>query len=320
MSRPLSSPYSVELGYSFNITLANNLMYWRNAVLHQDMDCGIIVDGSEGAGKSVFGLQIAKFLDIDRQVDLDKQVCYFPKQFKEAVLSLKKGKAIVWDEARRGLNRRRSISEGNLTITDMLAECRQHNLFLIIIMPSFYDMDLNVAVWRTRILIHVWYNMDPTNVDRPLKRGYFRMYNEEGKKLLYTNKMSRQRYEYPHMPNHSFDATFAHYYVVDEAEYRKRKREAEQVYRGETKQELVDPEELKKQHVGRLFEFLRRNRWLKYGATLAVAKFYNVHETTLSTWARDSVTDAKESEEPISHNGSTHNTIVEKGDIENVVR
>lgn len=231
MSYPLTAPQSIAIGFSFNKNLASNLTYWRNAVLNQDMDCGIVVDGPEGSGKSVFGFQVAKFMDREHTIDLDKQVCYYPEQFKEAVMSLPKGKAIIWDEARRGLNRRRSFSEHNLSITDMLAECRQHNLFLIIIMPSFYDMDMYAAVWRTRILLHVNYKFDANDIDTPLRRGFFRFYTEEGKKRLFCNPDLRKQYEYPFLKNECFDGTFPHHYVVAEGEYRKRKREAEEVYR-----------------------------------------------------------------------------------------
>jgi ribosomal protein L37AE/L43A len=230
MGAKLTAEFSKQLGFSFNTRLGKNLSMLKNAVMNQDFDAVILVDGAEGAGKSVFGLQIAYFLDKDNSIDLDTQVCWYPEQVKEAILSLEKGKAIVWDEARRGLNRRRSTQQVNLEMTDLFAECRQHNLFLIVIMPTFYDMDMNIAVWRSRALIHVWFEWDKDNPEKPLKRGFFRFYNELGKKGLYVNKFSRQSYNYPHLPNKSFDATFVKHYVVDEVEYRRRKRESEEKY------------------------------------------------------------------------------------------
>ena len=121
--RPLSSKYSVKLGFSFDLYLGNNLLPYKKAVLNQDFDCACIVDGKEGSGKSVLAQQIATFLDKDHHLDVDKQICFTPKNFMDAVQSLEKGKAIVWDEARRGVNRRRSTQDVNLSITDMLAEC-----------------------------------------------------------------------------------------------------------------------------------------------------------------------------------------------------
>lgn len=228
--RPLTAKYSVELGYSFNTLLGDNLTWWKNAVMNQDMDFVILVDGNEGSGKSVLAMQIAQFLDIDGIIDINTQLCFYPEEVKKAILNLKKFKAIVWDEARRGLNRRRSTEKVNIEMTDLFAECRQHNLFLVVVMPSFYDMDMNLAVWRSRALVHVWYDWNHQDIDKPLRRGYFRFYSEQGKKKLYCDRLLRRMYKYPLLRGDCFDATFTNYYVVDEEQYRMKKRKAENKY------------------------------------------------------------------------------------------
>lgn len=227
--RPLSTEESLMMGFSFNKRLARNLERLRAAVLSQDFDCIILIDGKEGGGKSVLAQHVAAFLDITRRID-QEQIVFTPEQFTEKVLNSEKGKAIIWDEARGGLNRRKSMDDVNIQITDMLAEIRQRNLFIIIVMPSFYDMDMNVAVWRSRALIHIWYDWESGDARKPLRRGFFRFYNEEGKKKLYTDKLTRMRYAYPYLKNHCFDATFPNHYCVDEEEYRKRKADALRSY------------------------------------------------------------------------------------------
>jgi len=241
--RPLSAPQSLEVGFSINKNLVANLDPYKFATMNQDYDCAIIIDGAEGAGKSVLAQQVATWLDKDHYLDIDTQICFTPEDFMKAVQSLDKGKAIVWDEARRGVNRRRSMDTVNLDITDMLAECRQNNLFMVIVMPTFYDMDMNVAIWRTRLLLHVYTDWeDEKGHDRPLKRGFFRYYSYSGKKLLYTNKMCRQRYDYPFLKNDSFEATFPHVYCVKEQEYREKKRASEQYYRKKQKTRKICPD------------------------------------------------------------------------------
>lgn len=218
-------------------------MILRGAVLHQDFDACILVDGNEGGGKSVLGMQIAYALDVEHKIDIDLQICYAPEHFKKAVMTLKPGKAIVWDEARRGVNRRRSMGSVNLEITDLLAECRQHNLFLIVIMPTFYDMDMNVAVWRSRALIHVYYTWN-TEADEKnrLQRGFFRFYSEKGKKELFTNAYNRRGYRYPLLPGASFEGSFINHYVVDQKDYRERKRKSEEVFRNKVADKHRCPE------------------------------------------------------------------------------
>lgn len=271
--RPLSSEFSVQLGFSFDRSLGRNMMPFKVATLHQDFDYGILVDGPEGSGKSVFAQQIACFLDKDNRIDLDKQICFTPDEVKKAITTLEKGKAIVWDEARRGLNRRRSTQEINLEITDLLAECRQNNLFLVVVMPSFYDMDMNVAVWRTRALVHVWYELDLERLkyNEPLVRGFFRFYNEQGKKNLYTNKILRQRYEYPYLRDQSFEGRFPHHYVVDENKYRAKKRKSEEDYRKKHSQpdmELIGQVLVKLEDAGVLVDGWAAKTATLFGASL----------------------------------------------------
>lgn len=263
MSRPLSSPYSVELGFSFDKWLGSNLELWRNAVLHQDIDCFILVDGKEGSGKSVHALQIAHFLDVDRNIDLDKQVCFTPEEVKQAITTLPKFKAIVYDEAKRGLNRRRSTENTNLELTELFAECRQNNLFLVVVLPAFHDLDMNVAVFRSRVLIHVYYKWDTVNREKPLVRGFARFYNEEAKKYIYTNKSIRQQYKHPRHKD-SFDYRFPHFYTVDEELYRKKKKEAVSDYNKQQKQKTVDG----------AIEHLKSKNLLKSGAIKEVAEGY----------------------------------------------
>jgi len=234
MSRPLSSKYSVELGFSFDKWLGSNLEFWRNAVINQDIDCFVIVDGKEGSGKSVHALQVAHFLDVDRNIDINKQVCFTPEEVKKAINTLPKFKAIVYDEAKRGLNRRRSTENVNIELTEMFAECRQNNLFLIVVLPAFHDLDMNIAVFRSRVLINVYYKWDTGNREQPLLRGFARFYNEDAKKFIYCNKAIRQQYKHPRHKD-SFDYRFPHFYCVDEDEYRARKKKAVLDYTKKTK-------------------------------------------------------------------------------------
>jgi hypothetical protein len=285
----LSAKYSLEMGFSFHTHLGENLSIWKKAVLNQDIDCAVIIDGKEGAGKSVFALQIAAFLDKEHNLDPFKQICWTPDAFVQAVGTLEKGKAIVWDESRRGLNRRRSGQEVNLKITDMLAECRQHNLFLVIVMPSFYDMDMNVAVWRTRILIHVNYHWDLTNEENPLVRGDFRFYNENGKLKLYTNPDLRKQYAYPYLPNDSFDGTFVRHYPVDEKLYKKLKRDSDLALNTAKKnpEESVEVGKARRNERGKILSLLSDSEKLRPGYRDVLAQAYGIGPDGVSWWVKE---------------------------------
>lgn len=223
----LKTDFSKALGFAFDSTLGNNLSILRHATINQDFDCVGVIDGNEGGGKSLFAQQIGRFLDVDHEITAD-QIVFNAKQFKESINKLKKFKVIIWDEAIMGLYNRRSMSDDNIGIIEILAQCRQRNLFLLLILPSYYSLDRYAAVHRSRFLIHVKYFFKPDPEDtHPLVRGFFRFYNEEGKKRLYTNEYLRKTMSYPGLSGCYFDGRFSNTgYLVDREAYLAKKNEA----------------------------------------------------------------------------------------------
>jgi hypothetical protein len=108
------------------------------------------------------------------------------------------------------------MSDINKTLVSMLAEIRQKNLFVFIVMPTFFDLDKYAAIWRSRGLIHVY-------TDKGYGRGYFSYYNKDRKKNLYI--IGKKFYDYKR-PRPNFRGRFTNYYTVDEVEYRQKKLKA----------------------------------------------------------------------------------------------
>jgi hypothetical protein len=169
------------------------------------------VDGPEGSGKSVFTMQAAYY--VDPTFDVNK-VVFTPKAFREAIINSKPYQAVVYDEAYTGLSSRATMSLINRTLISMLAEIRQKNLFVFVVMPTFFDLDRYVALWRSRALIHVYFGSD-------FQRGYFAFYNSDKKKDLYIQ--GKKFYSYSN-PRPNFIGRFTNFYTIDESEYRLKKK------------------------------------------------------------------------------------------------
>ena len=180
-------------------------------VIKDDWDMVFIYDGMEGSGKSVKAMQDAFYCDPD--LNLLDRYAFTPTEFKRAVLSAKKYQAVVYDEAHSGLNARAAMTTINRTLVSMLTEIRQKNLFVFVILPTFFDLDRYVALWRSRALIHIY-------TAQNMQRGYFSFYNANNKKMLYIK--GKKLYKYGvQKPN--FIGRFSSHYPLDEAEYRRRK-------------------------------------------------------------------------------------------------
>lgn len=183
--------------------------------VHKNWDMCFIVSGVEGAGKSTFAFQIAHYLS-DGKFDLE-HICMSPQDFMEKITRkdfLMPGDALVLDEGFM-INSRASMTTLNREFLGILAECRQKQLFLIIICPNYFDLDKNISLWRSKGLFFI----DHAN----MKRGYFKFWNTHKKKLLYLK--GKQFYNY-NVVKHSFRGTFPKFMPVDEVAYKKIKMEA----------------------------------------------------------------------------------------------
>jgi len=172
-----------------------------------------LYDGYEGSGKSIKAMQDAFYCDSTLNLDM---IVFTPYEFRKAILKAKPYQAVVYDEAYTGLSSRATMSQINRALVSMLAEIRQKNLFVFVVMPTFFDLDKYVALWRSRALIHVY-------TGKNFQRGFFGFYNIDRKKDLYIN--GKKFYSYG-KPKANFTGRFTNTYVVDEKAYRKKKKES----------------------------------------------------------------------------------------------
>lgn len=179
----------------------------QRSVQKKDMDYLTVIDGLEGAGKSVLGMQVAKILDPNFTVD---NIAFTPIQFVKKVISAKKFSCIVFDEAFTGLSSKSSMSNANKLIVETLMESRQRNLFLIIIMPTFFYLERYVVLHRAKSLFHIIFEKDG-------RRGRWLLYNQDRMKKLYIYGKKYMTYRQTKPIIHG---TFHDTYTVDEKQYR----------------------------------------------------------------------------------------------------
>jgi len=187
----------------------------KKRVLKQDRDFVAIIDGEEGVGKSVLGQQIAKELDPDFNIN---NIVFNSDDFLKIIKDpkTKKGACIILDEAFSAANNRASLTEVNRSMIGVATEMRQKNLFILMIIPSFFDLDKYFALWRCRALFHVFFS---DNEDRS-----YVLFPKEYKKMLYLTGKRTYNYSKPRSPYPVFN--FPNYYTVNEKEYREKKANA----------------------------------------------------------------------------------------------
>jgi len=195
--------------------IKGELLKVKDRVLHKDRDFICCYDGEEGVGKSVLAQQHAVILDPAFTIDnIVFNADQFIKKIKDP--NTKKGTCIILDEAFSSANSRGSLTEVNRSMVGLATEMRQKNLFILLVLPSFFDLDRYFALWRCRALFHVYFT--------PEEDRHYIVFNKDSKKMLYLLGKKFYNYNKPKAP--FAPSKFFNQYTVDEEDYRKKKAEA----------------------------------------------------------------------------------------------
>lgn len=199
----------------------------KHLVKNEDWDRVFLIDGNEGCGKSLLGLQLGYYLDPTLSLD---RIVFTGQEFADAINKAEKNQCIIFDEAFNGLSSSGSLSQMNKLIVRKLMECRQKNLYLIIILPTIFLLQKYAAVFRSRALFHVY-------ATKKGKRGYYKVYNLKNKKILYLFGAKLYDYRRPYIKK---SYRFYGKYPIDEIEYRKKKLDSLEDKKESDKEESLD--------------------------------------------------------------------------------
>lgn len=203
-------------GVFIDDVVAKQIPAFKKAVLKQDRDKIFLFDGREGSGKSVLAMQLAKALD--KNFD-ESKICFTAEDFIRLLKSpdRKKGDFILLDEAFNSASSRASLSYINKSMISVATEMRQLNLFVGIVLPSFFDLDRYFALWRCETLFHVYFN-------KKGQRGQYVIFPFKKKLKLYIK--GKKMYNYGCVKSPYPPCRFFKTYVIDEMKYRQVKAEA----------------------------------------------------------------------------------------------
>ncbi len=207
-------------GHNFTMGyyLYREMAKMKDSVLNSN-DMGLLlIDGRPGAGKSTLAAQVAWFLT-DGNFSL-KYEAFTQKQTSDIMKNMKKGDAVIVDESFDVINKRTSRSASNMTMLRDLQQMRSRQVFIIILLPSFYDLDKNVSLWLASALIHCYRSPEPLG-----KRGQYMTYNINGIRNLWL--YGRQSYSYSKkIAVANFLGRFPKYFPLDFGKYEAKKQKS----------------------------------------------------------------------------------------------
>lgn len=194
----------VEETYHVDDNLAQNLNGLKDN-LRKDYDAFVVVTGKERTGKSTLALQCAKLVDPTFNLT---RVVFTPDQFIDAVYNAEKYQAIVYDEAHGGLNSKGTMSTVNKKLIQTFTEMGFRNLYVFLVLPSFFELGRYAAIHRTNLLIHTH------------ERGAYMVFSHRRKKDIYLKGKKTMTIKAPA----NFKGRYTSHFVVDKLQYEEKKR------------------------------------------------------------------------------------------------
>jgi len=256
--------------------LYKNLELMADKIVEDMTFLGIIYSSTleVGTGKSVMATQIGEAWTeiINKKHNLNltydiNNVVWRPKDLIERAFQVPKYSYILLDEWEDSTY----WSELGMTLRQFFRKCRQLNLFIMCIIPNWFQLPLSYAVSRSIFAIDVKFN------DK-LDRGFFSFYNFPSKRMLYV--LGKRNHNY-HVCKFTFQGRFPDGYGVDENEYRNRKYEDMMKYEEET------PIKQTKQQIEYQQNLKRYDKYMELhpkASRKEVAELFEVSEHTVSQW------------------------------------
>lgn len=226
---PVQDPNRKEtLHYWIDKKLVKWLKSIKSKITKKDKDYVLIMDGYEGSGKSTLAQQIGKY--VDYSLDLPR-ICMTADEFKVAIIEAHKGQCVIYDEAVTGMASGDSITRIGRLLKSMMMQMRQKNLFVIVIIPTIFEMGKYAVLSRARALIHVYEKGESHR---------WVAYNKKDLKKLYL----KGKKTYSYRVRSFFIGTFGGKMVVDEQKYRNKKEKALFALEKDTKSDKMPKETL----------------------------------------------------------------------------
>ena len=181
-------------------------------------------------------------------------------------------------------------SELGITLRQFFRKCRQLNLFIVCIIPNWFQLPLSYAVSRSLFAIDVKFN------DK-LERGFFGFYNFPAKRFLYMNGKKQHNYK---INRPTFNGQFPDGYGVPESEYREAKLNDLIQYEKENPVKKTIAQREKEIKIKVMNNILKKDSNL---TNLELSKIIGVSPMSISRWRRGDVEDT-----PLTSNNYTITT------------
>ena len=183
-------------------------------IMRKGWDCIGLVDGIEGSGKSTLSFVCGWYIS-DGKITMHN-ICEGTEDAMKKLEKLEDGSVLIIDEGSLMFSSKDTMRKEQKHLIKILQVIRQKKMCLLIVSPSFFDLNKYIAVNRSRFLLHVY-------TDKDLTRGRFAYFSERKKHRLYV--MGKKNYNSYAKPKSDFVGRYTNFDPFGE-EYQKLKRKS----------------------------------------------------------------------------------------------
>jgi len=256
--------------------LYNNIEILARNIVKDITYLGVIFSSTYevGSGKSTLAQQIGEcYTELINNINgfniefTAKNICFRPKDLIELAFKVPQYSVIILDE----WDDFHYWSELGTTLREFFRKCRQLNLFIVIIIPNFFQLNIGYAISRSLFAIDVKFAAE-------FDRGFFDFYNFDNKKDLYIK--GKRFYNY-NAAKPNFNGRFLDGYPVGRNEYLKKKRDDLARYEDQDGKKEITERSINTKIFHKLrfyFKDITLKTW---------AEAFCVSERTLNNWLAD---------------------------------
>ena len=276
-----SLPRQQSAGRYVDGYLYNNLKILAESIVKDMTFLGIGFSSTleVGTGKSVLFTQIGEIwtqlMKEIHNIDVpftQKNIVWRPKDLIQRSFEVPKYSCILvdeWEDAHYW-------SELGMTLRQFFRKCRQLNLFILVIIPNFFQLPMNYALGRSVFAIDIRFSQN-------FERGFFSFYDFERKKDLYI--LGKRTHNY-HVKKPSFFGRFVDGYGIPREDYVKAKaHDLENIEADETVKINPKTIEFNSKIIAVRKVFMNKKMFAKDGINIkSLAHVFGISDRTMSEW------------------------------------
>lgn len=295
-------------------TLYDNIKILAKNIVKDHTWLGVLSSSTleVGTGKSTIAQQLAEaylnavneYHNLNLELTMEN-IVWKPKDLIERSFKVPRYSVVIvdeWEDANYW-------SELGVSLRKFFRKCRQLNLFILLIIPNYFQLPQNYAVSRSVFFIDVHFEGE-------FQRGFFKFYNFDRKKELFIKGRKEQNYNIV-KPN--FIGRFVDGYAVNEKEYREKKLKDMM----EADREDVRPKIVEKDIKAKMFYDIINNYKGKINGKITVkdlAEAVGIDKRTAFKWIEDTRNKLESQKSQISepvplyYTNLAHNEIISDAD------